>query len=161
MNQKEVPKLTVVNYPDKILLQKSKPVVIDEEFKGWAKDFQDLYKYLKGALGNYMIGIASPQAGKNIRCFIANDILYINPEIIWTTKAPLDKSGEGCLSLPMGMAWQVERPPSCSLKWQNIDGNWNKERFNGINARVIFHEIDHLDGKLCCGDDYPGKKKDE
>lgn len=152
-----VPKLSLVMYPAKSLLQPCEPVVFNEDFRLWIIDFIEVNRYLREAFGGPMVGIAASQVGKNIRCFIAYDKIYINPEIIWTTKAPPSTEREGCLSLPMDKSWSVTRPPSITLKYQNLDQEWKEDRFNGIQARVIQHELDHLEGKLCCGEDYPNK----
>jgi peptide deformylase len=147
-----VPALQIIEHPNEILSTPSKAVVIDSEFEKWLVDFKYLYDYIRGIYGLTVVGMAAPQAGKNIRCFFVNDKLYINPEIIWTTKAPDDFEPEGCLSLPMGKSWNIKRSPSITIKFQNLNGEWEEERFNSLNARAVQHELDHLDGKLCCGD---------
>ena len=52
---------------------------------------------------------------------------------------------EGCLSLP-GIALDVERPEEIVLKYQTVDQKWHKEKFEGLLARAIQHEMDHLNG---------------
>ena len=52
---------------------------------------------------------------------------------------------EGCLSLP-GIALDVERPEKIVLKYQTVDQKWHKEKFEGLLARAIQHEMDHLNG---------------
>lgn len=55
---------------------------------------------------------------------------------------------EGCLSVPP-VKWQnVSRPAKCQITWQDVDGNSHTDNFSGEAARVLQHEIDHLDGIL-------------
>jgi peptide deformylase len=65
-----------------------------------------------------------------------------------TKKGPMVKGFDGCLSIPGWMTWDTKRP-----KWLEIrahDENWKpiQMRVEGIDARVVSHEIDHLDGIL-------------
>ena len=54
---------------------------------------------------------------------------------------------EGCLSVPDIYA-EVERPATCRLRWQDVDGNVHEEAMEGLMATCIQHEIDHLEGIL-------------
>lgn len=155
METKKRKSLKLEKHPSKILSKKSNPV---EKFdKGLSRFVLDLLafinyetKYGQMKWGKVM-GIAAPQVGKNIRLFMAMDDIFINPEITWTTKAPLELFREGCYSLQEGrFDYRVHRYPSIRLKWQDLTGNWHEERFNGKKAQVIQHEINHLDGILCC-----------
>jgi peptide deformylase len=100
------------------------------------------------------IGLAAPQVGLSQRLIVidispidkaAVPMVFINPEIV-------DSQGEitmdeGCLSVP-GVTEAVTRPEEIMLKYQDIKGNEKNEKFEGWNARVIQHEIDHLNGIL-------------
>jgi peptide deformylase len=156
--------LKLVKYPAQSLTQSSKP--IDKFDKGLSRFVLDMLafinyetKYGEMRWGKLM-GIAAPQVGKNIRLFMAMDDIYINPEITWRTSAPLDLFEEGCYSLSENkFNYRVRRCPSIRMKWQDLTGEWREERFNGKKAQVIQHELDHLDGKLCCGEDLKDSQK--
>ena len=98
------------------------------------------------------VGLAGPQVGVDKRIFIV-DIpdgnikqVFINPEIIETSveTGPYD---EGCLSIP-GLSHQVIRPLRVTVYAQDIKGRAFTTKAEGLLARVIQHENDHLDGKL-------------
>ena len=102
------------------------------------------------------IGLAANQVGIDKRMAIVTlnidtkkkhkIVTMVNPEIIESTKQEVSME-EGCLSLP-GESGKVSRPSKIKLKWQNINGNWSEKKFDGWDARVIQHEIDHLNGVL-------------
>ena len=97
------------------------------------------------------IGLAAPQVDRNIRLFVTgvdNDKLrvFINPEIIATSPEEVDYE-EGCLSLP-GLYTQVTRPSVIKIQAWNEKGRPFTLEAEGILARVILHENDHLDGIL-------------
>ncbi len=114
----------------------------------------DMFETMKAASG---IGLAAPQIGKSLRMFIVdtspleeevNDLrqVFINPEI-------LNEAGkewafeEGCLSIP-GVREDVSRNEKLRIRF--YDENWQShdEEFDGMKARVIQHEFDHLNGVL-------------
>ena len=95
------------------------------------------------------IGIAAPQVGEAIRAVVIDigkkRYELINPEITWQEGAVVDS--EGCLSFP-GVYGEVERAAKVRVEYLN---RYGKERFmeaEGLLARCIQHEIDHLEGKL-------------
>jgi peptide deformylase len=103
------------------------------------------------------IGLAAPQINQSIRLFIVDttqiedytDAIkepFINARIIDFSQET-SKELEGCLSIPYVRDWVV-RPISITIEY--LDSNFNKQvkEFNGINARVIQHEYDHIEGKL-------------
>jgi len=116
---------------------------------------EDMFETMHNASG---IGLAAPQIGKSVRMFIADatpledeDIgewkqVFINPEII-------EENGddwifeEGCLSIP-NIREDVLRP--AKLKINYFDENWEEhtEVFDGMQARIIQHEYDHIEGIL-------------
>lgn len=100
------------------------------------------------------IGLAAPQIGENIRlCTIGKsatpdrkDWALINPRVIkhsWRKKT----EDEGCLSVP-GVTVAVKRPYKVTVKALDIKGQTKTITAGGYLARVIQHEIDHLDGIL-------------
>ena len=70
----------------------------------------------------------------------------MNPEVV-DTSAEIQKSDEGCLSFP-NIYVQVERPMRATVKAQDLDGNWFELSGEGLLARCLLHENDHLTGKL-------------
>ena len=94
------------------------------------------------------IGLAAPQVNLPIRLFIVETIkkVFINPEII---DRSLDTClmKEGCLSIP-GIGENIERSSRITIKYRDEDYKLHKDSFEGIDARVIQHEYDHIEGKL-------------
>lgn len=104
---------------------------------------------------NNGIGLAAPQVGilerlVVIDCFSGDNIKkprkFINPEIIDLSESYADFE-EGCLSLPDQHAI-VSRPKSVIVQYRDTEGKLNKEKFKGLEATCLQHEIDHLNGKL-------------
>ena len=96
------------------------------------------------------VGLAAPQIGKNIRLAVINSkdgvFCLINPK--FTKKSWAREIGqEGCLSIP-GVFGKVKRHKKISLTYTDKDGKKTKMTAIGMMARVIQHEIDHLDGIL-------------
>ena len=100
------------------------------------------------------IGLAAPQIGQSI-CAIALDLsaesnspmVLFNPEVTWSSEE-LDSDSEGCLSVP-DIRGIVERPISISVKAQAIDGKEIVfEKVDGLFARALQHEMDHLQGVM-------------
>ena len=100
------------------------------------------------------IGLAAPQVGESVRLSVIDLsmgenkddlVLLINPEILETEG---NESGdEGCLSFP-GMTMTINRATKIFLKNYDINGKEIRKEIDGFMARVIQHEIDHLDGTL-------------
>lgn len=98
----------------------------------------------------YGVGLAAPQVGI-LRRLVVIDVtgedlfVMLNPEII---KADGEQTGEeGCLSLP-GKAAKVTRPNHVVARYQDLDLNEHEVEAEGLFARAICHELDHLDGIL-------------
>lgn len=95
-------------------------------------------------------GIAAPQIGENYRVLLAQVddkmIAFINPEII-SFSLEKELGEEGCLSLPDIWGY-VPRAKEILLSFTDIKGKQQEKRFSDWNARVIQHEIDHLEGVL-------------
>jgi len=72
----------------------------------------------------------------------------INP-VITSKSKETDIDEEGCLSLPE-LTGNVERSISIELEWLDIKGRKMKRTISGYGARVIQHEVDHLDGVMIC-----------
>jgi len=126
-----------------------------------AKDYLPILRdnIVDTILGNYALGVASPQIGVNLRAFgvlkdpeisktpTKDDIqVYYNPEVILVSPSKEDAL-EGCLSFP-GVSLLVTRPLSVTLRYYDIEGTEQVETAYGLKARAIQHEMDHLDGVL-------------
>lgn len=106
------------------------------------------------------IGIAAPQVGVLRRVFVVDvgdehgKLEFINPEIIESSGSQVD--GEGCLSVP-GKTCEVERPEHIKVKALNRDGEEFILEADGLLARCICHENDHLNGILFIDKSVDGK----
>ena len=104
---------------------------------------------MKDALG---VGLAAPQIGLSQRLLVyrvgedAPLIALVNPELEWTSDHR-EEAEEGCLSIP-GIAVDVERPVHVRVRAKDETGAGRLVEASGLEARVIQHEIDHLDGVL-------------
>lgn len=140
--------LKIVKIPDPILEKKTSPVKeITPEILKLVKDMMDTCKKANG------IGLAAPQIGKSLRICIIDlehmglpPFALINPKIVKNSWKKVEME-EGCLSIP-GLFGIVKRPAKVTVKATNIEGVDTKFEADGILARVIQHEIDHLDGVL-------------
>ncbi|MDN3645968.1 peptide deformylase [Pontixanthobacter aestiaquae] len=72
--------------------------------------------------------------------------VFINPEILDPAEQ-LATYQEGCLSVPEIYA-DVDRPETCKVRYQDLDGNTHEEKLDGLMATCIQHEMDHLEGIL-------------
>ena len=110
--------------------------------------------------GGRGIGIAAPQVGVLRRVFIVDVgdehglIEFINPEILEADGSQIDN--EGCLSVP-GKTCEVERPSHIKVKATDRDGNEFELEADGLLARCICHENDHLNGVLFIDKSVDGK----
>jgi len=101
---------------------------------------------------NKGIGLAGPQAGVNLRLFIISldgsregVRVYINPEI--EVSGEVESIEEGCLSLP-GIFAKVKRHTICKVRATGLDGAEFTDIGEGLYARALQHEYDHLEGTL-------------
>ena len=131
--------------PNKVLKQKSEPFS-DDEFGEEAELLaQSMLKIMKGFGG---VGLAAIQLGLPKRILVGEadgeEFVLINPEIIELSdkEVPFE---EGCLSFPM-KSYSINRPSEISVLFRNTDGSKAEKNFSGLAARIIQHEIDHLNG---------------
>ncbi len=120
----------------------------DEEIKTLAEDMLETMYAAPG------VGLAAPQVGVNLRLMViditggeeqGHQIVFTNPEI--TEEEGTEEAEEGCLSIP-GFTAVVERPSKVHVVGQDLEGNPQELDAEGILARALCHEIDHLDGIL-------------
>lgn len=131
-------------YPDSALRQTSTIVSdINNEINNLIENMTEFMVFNKG------IGLAAPQVGIRQRIVIVqndnNIISLINPRIVETYGEVFDE--EGCLSLP-GIWLEIERCQSTLVQYIDQKGNEVQREFDGLSARIIRHEIDHLNGVL-------------
>jgi peptide deformylase len=99
------------------------------------------------------VGLAAPQLGISQRVLVyrvgqdAPVIALVNPEIEWTADDDREPMEEGCLSIP-GIEVEVERPVHVRVRARDEHGEERMVEASGLEARVIQHEMDHLDGIL-------------
>jgi peptide deformylase len=140
----------IIQLPDKRLRRISEPVArIDAEVK---KLVADMFETMYGAPG---VGLAAVQVGvpKRIVTIDATrgeeekqPFVLINPEILWASdeKSVLE---EGCLSIPEYID-EVERPAKVKARFLDLEGRTIDVEAEGLLARVMQHEIDHINGVL-------------
>jgi len=140
----ETAPLKIRLYGDPCLLKKSKP--IDEVGPGERMLIKSMIATMIAAKG---VGLAAPQVGINQRLFVMDvgdgPLAIINPKI--TKKLGADILEEGCLSIPE-VTIDIERPQQITVKYMDEDGKMIEMTCDELKARVIQHEMDHLDGKL-------------
>lgn len=124
------------------------------------KEIRKLAQALEFLVREYeWVGLAAPQIWENIRMAaitqwdmskkkreLLEEVIMINPEVI-SKGEKTEIEEEGCLSLP-GITGDVSRPTQITIKYQTIDGKQHIRKISGYNARIVQHEIDHLDGVL-------------
>jgi len=140
----------IIVLPDKRLRLVSEPVVrIDAEVK---KLVADMFETMYAAPG---VGLAAIQLGVPKRVVTIDatrgdekkqPVTLINPEILWFSE---EKSviEEGCLSIP-DFTDEVERPAKIKARFLDLDGRTIEAEAEGLFARVLQHEIDHINGVL-------------
>jgi peptide deformylase len=158
-------RIRIVTVPAKVLTQKSKLVTdFGPKLKHLIADMVDTLEACVDPVG---VGLAAPQIGVALRIFIcrpdskSKSRVFINPEILQiqpfikttgqTAKKKLgeskDEALEGCLSIPR--IWSpVTRPQQIKITWQDERGKHHQKDFEGFEAVIIQHEIDHLNGIL-------------
>lgn len=157
--------LRITQFGEPVLKQQGEPVtVFDDELKTFAADMLETMYAAEG------IGLAAQQVDRPIQLFVMDlqvrerevDFSYVldgrkpplelimplamvNPEVeAFGEEQPYD---EGCLSFP-GVRGNVIRPSMVRVKYQDLDGQSHSLECDGIFARVILHENDHLQGVL-------------
>ena len=141
-------RLRIVKYPHPVLAGKAGP----------ATDFDPRLADLAERMGEIMhaargVGLAAPQVGLAIRMFVVNptgvpgpdDTVFINPEI--TDRKGQVVEEEGCLSCP-GIHTRVKRNAEVTVRAAGLDGGVFEVAAEGLLARIVQHELDHLNGTL-------------
>jgi peptide deformylase len=146
--------LTLSKY-EKLLRTPSQPVKkIDREIKILMQDIIDTID------ANPAVGLAAPQIGVlkrviGVRLSYEKDqakeelrpaMIMINPEILWESEE-VENDYDACLSIP-GMMAYTDRKLRIKVRYQDEKGTKVEREFSGWDARVIQHEVDHLNGRL-------------
>ena len=117
---------------------------VNDEIRTLASNMIETMKAANG------IGLAAVQVGVPIRMIVVKTgsdcIVMVNPVIEWAKKLCVEMQ-EGCLSLP-GRRIDISRPADIEVAFTDLDGNRQKLALGGMPARIVQHEIDHLDGIL-------------
>ena len=141
----------ILIHPDPRLKTQAAPIeAVTDQIRTLAEDMLETMYDAPG------IGLAAPQIGVMSRIIVMDAVkdegvaprpmALLNPEITWSSE---DRkiAEEGCLSIPEQYA-EVERPAEVEVRWLGLDGEMHTERFDGLWAVCVQHEIDHLDGRL-------------
>jgi peptide deformylase len=147
---------------------KKKAQVIDASYPDLKNIIQNMWDTMYFAHG---VGLAAPQIGLSIRIFMMDTLSYyedrkvkkgikkvfINPQVV-DQKGEIWTFEEGCLSIPNIHA-DVDRTTHVRIKYQDESFNLFEEEFDEINARVILHEYDHIEGTLFIERIHPMRKQ--
>ena len=159
----------ILEFPDPRLRKVASPVtVFDEKLEVL---IEDMFETMYDAPG---IGLAAIQIGVPLRVLVIDlqpddpdaepevchhdghehthqptkkePRIFVNPEILDPAEE-LSTYSEGCLSVPEIYA-DVDRPKTCRVRWQDVEGKTHEEDMEGLLATCIQHEMDHLNGIL-------------
>ena len=159
--------LPIIAYGSAVL--KKRGVEVQPDYPDLKVLIDNMYETMYHASG---IGLAAPQIGLSIRLFIVDTIqlenekephfkgmkkVFINPTILSQSGAEW-KFEEGCLSIPT-IRGDVFRQPDLVVRYQDENFQWHEEALDDMNARVVQHEYDHIDGILFTDKLQPLKKK--
>jgi peptide deformylase len=146
----------IVMYGDPVLRKRAKEIERGSlDIKAFV---QDMFETMYAAHG---IGLAAPQIGKSVRVFVVDGTslkeeeeedmtrfkkAFINPVIVEEDGDDWEFE-EGCLSIP-NIRENVSRPETVRIRYADEEWNIKEEEYDGIKARIIQHEYDHLEGKM-------------
>ncbi len=143
----------IIVYGDPVLRKKAQDIKVGSDIQTLVIDMFDT---MHGAHG---IGLAAPQIGKSVRLFVVDGStieeepeladfkkIFVNPQILKEHGEPWPFE-EGCLSIPT-IREDILRKATIRIRY--FDENWTsvEEEFDGMKARIIQHEYDHIEGKL-------------
>ena len=141
--------MQIIHYPHPTLRHKSKPLKrVDAELKNTIAEMFDLMYAADG------IGLAANQVDLPLQLFVVNtkakkgegeELVFINP--VLSKPKGSEEAEEGCLSLP-GIHGKVMRPAQIHVSAYNLQGEEVNATLDGLMARVVQHEFDHLQGVM-------------
>jgi peptide deformylase len=141
--------LTIVKYPDPVLLEVGRPVTAGDRENGLHQVVEQMFETMYDAGG---VGLAAPQVGVSKRFFVMDTHdpegnrdpkVFINPQIIHVEGE--QGGNEGCLSFP-GLYQEVQREMRVIVRAEDINGREFEADVTELAARCILHETDHCDG---------------
>ena len=146
LDKEQINNLEIIHYPHPVLQQvASKIETLDETVEQLALKMIDLMHQNRG------VGLAGNQVAVALRIFVANptgeegdDRVFINPQIEETSQWA--EQEEGCLSVPQ-IYTKIRRHRKLVVTATDLNGNTFETAGEDLLARVVQHEIDHLDGK--------------
>lgn len=154
--------LPIYGYGEAVLREKGKEIT--EDYPNLSQIVKNMYETMDNAYG---VGLAAPQVGMPIRLFIVDTTpfadsdevskeeatelngfrkTFINPKII-KEEGDLWSFNEGCLSIPE-VREDIFRHETITIEYFDENFKKNTAKFNGLRARVIQHEYDHIEGVL-------------
>jgi peptide deformylase len=137
--------LDIRKFGDPVLKTRAEPVQsFDESLLRLTKDM------LATMRDNEGVGLAATQVGRLKRVFVAaiedDEYVVVNP-VLTDISETTETATEGCLSIP-GIQVDVERPTAITISGQDVSGKPLQIEASDLLARVLQHEVDHLDGVL-------------
>jgi peptide deformylase len=166
--------LPIVAYGTPVLRAKAKDITPD--YPNLEKLIADMWETLYASNG---VGLAAPQVNKDIRLFLVDSMqlfanqeeedkgkypdepgfkkVFINAQIKELNGEPWNYN-EGCLSIPK-IREDVMRPTTVTIHYADENFNYHTDTFNGLTARIIQHEYDHIEGRLFIDYIKPFRKK--
>ncbi len=143
----------IIMYGDPVLRQKAKQIEPGSDIK---QLIEDMFETMHNANG---IGLAAPQIGKSMRLFVVDGTImddepgmaefkkvFINPLILEEHGEQWEYE-EGCLSIP-NIREKISRMEKLKIRYYDEAWNLQEEKFDGLKARIIQHEYDHIEGKM-------------
>ena len=144
-----IDRLELVEFPHPALLRRARPLArIDDTIHDVVEQMFEIMYQAGG------IGLAATQVALPYRLFVVNlearpdageELVFINPSLSRPRGNAVQE--EGCLSLP-GLRMDVRRPEQIVVKAWSLEGEPFEEDLDGLLARVVQHEFDHLEGRL-------------
>jgi len=132
-----------------VLRRRAAELVFDE----WPRE--RLEETIRGMLwlqySSLGVGLAAPQIGLSLQLAVIgrwrdDPLVLINPQITWQSEEVL-RDEEGCLSFP-GYIAALDRAKAVTITYKDIHGRAREQTVEGFLARIVQHEIDHLEGRL-------------
>ena len=139
----------ILKFPDQDLRIKAKPVeTFDEELKTLTDDMFETMHSVNGiGLAATQIGVAKQVAVIDISPEKNEPLVIVNPAIQILDPSKKEDYDEGCLSVP-GFFENISRPSDIKLLYQNLNGQKQEIKPEGLLTKVVQHELDHLNGRL-------------
>ncbi len=143
----------IVMYGDPVLRQRATDIPIGTDL---SQLIDDMFETMHNASG---IGLAAPQIGKSIRIFVVDGTIIEDDETMadfkmaFVTPLIVEEVGdvweyeEGCLSIP-NIREKVARREKLRIRYFDAEWNQLEKEFDGLKARIIQHEYDHIEGKM-------------